>query len=114
MNKRIEAGFKKVKLFWDAYKMIIGVVALFGSLGLGGYAAYDDEAEPEAKPEPVTVDKVDELKIIHIKPEYALKGHTHPPVQHPEPIVPEVDYEPMINRAVEAHARKHDPRGLGH
>jgi len=111
MNKRIEAGFKKVKLFWDAYKMIIGLVAVLTSLGIGGYAAYD---EVEAIPEPVEVDTVDELKIIHINPEYALKGHTHPPVQQPEPIVPEIDYKPMINRAVEAFARKHDPQGLGH
>jgi len=112
MNKHVEAGFKKVKLFWDAYKMVIGVVAIITGLGLGGYTVYEDE--PEAQPEPITVNKVDELKIIHVNPEYALKGHAHPPVQHPEPIVPEVDFEPMINRAVEAYARKHDPQGLGH
>lgn len=106
MNKHIEVGFKKVKLFWDAYKMIIGVVALLGSLGVGGYAAYDVDVEPEAKPEPVALDKVDELKIIHVTPEYALKGHTHPQII--------IDHAPGIKQAIEEYEKKHDPQQLGH
>lgn len=102
MNKKIEAGFKRVKLFWDAYKMIIGVVALLGSLGIGGYAAYDDSEaviEPLQAPEKSSIDS----------PEYALKGHTHT-----QPIQIIVDHAPRIKQAIDEYNKKHDPQKLGH
>ena len=113
MNKHVEAGFKKIKLFWDAYKIIIGIIAILSGLGITGYATY----EPDEPQKPLTapvIDKVDSLTITHINPDYALKIHTHQVKPQPEPEVPKIDFEPMINRAVEAYARKHDPQGLGH
>lgn len=95
MNKCIEAGFKKIKLFWDAYKIIIGVVALITSIGGGGYALYG-ESEPVTEALPVS----EEANIS--EPEYALKGHIH---QQPVQII--IDHSPAIKHAISEYEEKH-------
>jgi hypothetical protein len=113
MKAWILEKLKMLKTLFDAWKIYIYVAGLITAI-TGGVYVVTDEVEPEAQLEPVVVNRVDELKIIHVVPGYALKAHTHQIKPQPEPEVLKIDLEPMINRAVEAYARKHDPQGLGH
>lgn len=102
------AKCKKAKVLYDTVKMVkvivrvvVGLLSL-GGIG-GGYWLMDDSIEPEVDPKAAIVKPVEELKIIHVTPEYALKNHTH---EHE----PGIDYAQAIKQAV----KKHDPDGLGH
>jgi len=44
MKDKITDFLKRVKVLWDAYKVLLGVLALFGALGSVGY--YSTEKAP--------------------------------------------------------------------
>jgi len=83
---------KRLKVLWDTYKIVIGIVALLGSLGVGSYVAYEEE--PVGQPDPVIVDE--------LTPDYALKGHAHPEISA------------AIKRAIDEYDQSHDPQKLKH
>ena len=109
MKEKFINACKRLKILWDTYKIVKVIAVSLGlvGMGVGGYVATDD---PEPIPEPVVVDAVDDLPVI----DYALKEHVYPLIPHSQPVDPVIVCEPMINRAVEAFARTHDPHGLGH
>jgi hypothetical protein len=93
---------KNVKAVFDALSIIKKLAVVLGLLGsLGGVGGLGYFYTDESTPEPVA-EALPDMAV-----EYSSKGHTHD-------IPPAVDCDPMINRAVEAWARKHDPQGLGH
>ena len=52
MKEKITDFLKRVKVLWDAYKVLLGVLALFGALGSVGY--YSTEKTPPVAPQEVS------------------------------------------------------------
>ena len=52
MKEKITDFLKRVKVLWDAYKVLLGVLALFGAIGSVGY--YSTEKTPQTAPQAVT------------------------------------------------------------
>ena len=52
MKEKITDFLKRIKVLWDAYKVLLGVLALFGAIGGVGY--YSTEKAPHTASQEVT------------------------------------------------------------
>jgi hypothetical protein len=72
VKEKITDFLKRVKVLWDAYKVLLGVLALFGALGSVGYYS-TEKAPPVASKEVSAPLPVETPKHPSVVPQYLSK-----------------------------------------